>query len=147
MRHLTDRRETSQLKFHAARNGRKRKSLLRLPCRQWPHRLEISVEEHVPLARWNDAALVNAQGEVFNAAYKAPLPRFTGREEVYVLSAGLAPFVCRVVPTNPGGRPPLPGAASLALWDATPSSSNFGVRKPRPATVMDESWPSSGKRG
>jgi len=52
--------------------------------RQWPHRLEISVEEHVPLARWNDAALVNAQGEVFNAAYKAPLPRFTGPDGMSV---------------------------------------------------------------
>lgn len=46
--------------------------------RQWPHRLEVSIEEHVPLARWNDAALVNTQGEVFNAAYKDPLPRFIG---------------------------------------------------------------------
>ena len=46
--------------------------------RQWPHRLEITVEEHVPLARWNDAVLVNVQGEVFNAACKEVLPRFVG---------------------------------------------------------------------
>ena len=46
--------------------------------RQWPHRLEVSIEEHVALARWNDAALVNTQGQVFSAAYKEPLPRFVG---------------------------------------------------------------------
>src|SRR5947209_5878541 len=33
--------------------------------RQWPGRLAIEVEEHMPLARWNDAALVNSRGEVF----------------------------------------------------------------------------------
>ncbi len=35
--------------------------------RQWPHRLEIAVEEQAPLARWNDAGLVNTMGEVFVA--------------------------------------------------------------------------------
>lgn len=48
--------------------------------RQWPHRLEITVEEHAPLARWNDTALVNTEGEVFAAAYKDALPQFTGPE-------------------------------------------------------------------
>ena len=33
----------------------------------WPDRLEVDVEEHVALARWNDAALVNTHGEVFAA--------------------------------------------------------------------------------
>ncbi len=48
--------------------------------RQWPDRLEVSIEEHVPLARWNDAALVDAQGEVFSASCRDPLPRFSGPE-------------------------------------------------------------------
>ncbi|MDQ6621132.1 MAG: cell division protein FtsQ/DivIB [Pseudomonadota bacterium] len=48
--------------------------------RQWPHRLEVTIEEHVPLARWNDAGLVNVQGEVFDARYVEPLPRFSGPE-------------------------------------------------------------------
>ena len=26
--------------------------------RQWPRRLEVEIEEHAPLARWNDAALL-----------------------------------------------------------------------------------------
>jgi cell division protein FtsQ len=48
--------------------------------RQWPRRLEIDVEEHVPFARWNDGALVNVQGEVFAAHYAGELPSFAGPE-------------------------------------------------------------------
>ena len=48
--------------------------------RHWPGRLEVSVEEHAPLARWNDAALVNAQGEVFAADFDGELPAFAGPE-------------------------------------------------------------------
>jgi cell division protein FtsQ len=46
--------------------------------RQWPHRLEIEVEEHAPLARWRDEALVNTEGEIFAARYAGDLPRFDG---------------------------------------------------------------------
>jgi cell division protein FtsQ len=46
--------------------------------RQWPSRLEIAIEEHRPLARWNEAALVNIQGEVFEAEYGEELPDFYG---------------------------------------------------------------------
>ena len=48
--------------------------------RQWPHRLEVEVDEHAPFARWNDAALVNSRGEVFNAEWKDDLPQFQGQE-------------------------------------------------------------------
>jgi cell division protein FtsQ len=48
--------------------------------RQWPHRLEVDVEEHAPLARWNDGSLVNDQGEVFVAGWKGDLPAFEGPE-------------------------------------------------------------------
>jgi cell division protein FtsQ len=46
--------------------------------RHWPDRLEVNVTEHVPLARWGSAALVNAQGEIFRAAYDGKLPVFIG---------------------------------------------------------------------
>jgi cell division protein FtsQ len=50
--------------------------------REWPDRVRVRVEEHVPIARWNDTALVNAQGEVFAATMPdaAPLPLFAGPE-------------------------------------------------------------------
>jgi cell division protein FtsQ len=46
--------------------------------RQWPDRLEIAFEEHVPLARWGDRGLVNVHGEVFQASYDGELPVFNG---------------------------------------------------------------------
>ncbi len=48
--------------------------------RQWPHRLEITVDEHEPLARWNDGALVSTRGEVFTAESRTDLPQFEGPE-------------------------------------------------------------------
>lgn len=46
--------------------------------RQWPQRLEVTVEEYAPIARWNESALVDAQGDVFVADYDGELPRFEG---------------------------------------------------------------------
>jgi len=48
--------------------------------RKWPDRLEVSLEEHVPLARWGNEALISVQGEVFRAAYDGDLPVFVGPE-------------------------------------------------------------------
>jgi cell division protein FtsQ len=45
--------------------------------RQWPQSLEVTIEEHVPFARWNDAALVDTFGDVFVAEYSGDLPRFS----------------------------------------------------------------------
>jgi cell division protein FtsQ len=38
----------------------------------------VLIEEHKPLARWGNEALVNTHGEVFEAAYDATLPVFAG---------------------------------------------------------------------
>ena len=46
--------------------------------RQWPRRLEIEIEEHAPLARWNQQGLVNTAGEVFVADWNGDLPQFSG---------------------------------------------------------------------
>jgi cell division protein FtsQ len=48
--------------------------------REWPARLDVVLEEHTPMARWGDDALVNVQGEVFRAAYDGDLPMFLGPE-------------------------------------------------------------------
>lgn len=67
---------------------RVRESLEKLPWvrearveRRWPDTLEVSLVEHVPLARWNDNALVNDAGEVFVAAVDTRLPRLIGPED------------------------------------------------------------------
>jgi cell division protein FtsQ len=56
--------------------------------RVWPGRLEVTVEEHVALARWGDDALVNLQGEKFYAKTRDALPSF-------VAPAGTAAEVAR----------------------------------------------------
>ena len=80
--------------------------------RQWPRRLEIEVDEHEPLARWNDRALVNTRGEVFIANYAAELPDFTGpdgqatvmTERYREWGALLAPLALRVKGLNLSAR-------------------------------------------
>lgn len=52
--------------------------------RRWPDTVEVSIEEHVAVARWRQAdgeyQLVNSFGEVFTAASEADLPLFSGPE-------------------------------------------------------------------
>jgi cell division protein FtsQ len=66
---------------------RLRQSLEKLPWvrnvsirREFPRSLEVRLEEHQALARWNDAALVDQQGEVFMADSRQTLPRFIGQD-------------------------------------------------------------------
>lgn len=46
--------------------------------RVWPDGLEVALEEHVPLARWGDDALINTHGERFYGSTHARLPQFSG---------------------------------------------------------------------
>jgi cell division protein FtsQ len=69
--------------FFAADLAEVRERVERLPWvrrvavrRIWPGRLEISVEEHVALARWGDDRLVNTFGETFSAKTTQALPAF-----------------------------------------------------------------------
>ena len=71
--------------FFAAPIEELRASLERLPWvrraalrRVWPDALEVSIEEHVPLARWAPGGLVNVEGERFAAEAPIPLPLFSG---------------------------------------------------------------------
>ena len=56
--------------------------------RVWPGRLEVTLEEHIALARWGDDALVNTYGERFNGRTEQALPVFLG-------PAGTEPEVAR----------------------------------------------------
>ena len=49
--------------------------------RHFPWRLEITLEEHVALANWNDAGLVNTHGAVFWAETSQQLPNFIGQPD------------------------------------------------------------------
>jgi cell division protein FtsQ len=67
--------------------ARARNALARVPWvrdaglrRQWPNRLEVTIEEHEPLARFNDGEFVNTRGEVFQAESRDELPRLVGPE-------------------------------------------------------------------
>lgn len=66
---------------------RVRASLEKLPWvrearveRRWPDTLVVSLAEHVPLARWNDDALLSTAGDLFVAAVDRRLPRLAGPE-------------------------------------------------------------------
>jgi cell division protein FtsQ len=52
--------------------------------RKFPWSLEVDVEEHVALARWNDKDLVNTHGEVFSGKVDQPLPVFIGQPNTSV---------------------------------------------------------------
>jgi cell division protein FtsQ len=80
-------REELRGTFFTLRLADARQSLANVPWvravglrRAWPLRLEVSVTEHEPLARWNDSALVDVQGETFSADYDGELPQFNGPE-------------------------------------------------------------------
>ncbi|MDH2918158.1 MAG: cell division protein FtsQ/DivIB [Sideroxydans sp.] len=47
--------------------------------REFPNRLSVELAEHQALAHWNNQALVNSYGEVFNASTAATLPDFVGQ--------------------------------------------------------------------
>lgn len=69
--------------FFAVEISTVRAALERLPWvrrvgvrRAWPDGLEIAIEEHVPLARWGEDALINVYGERFAGTTPARLPLF-----------------------------------------------------------------------
>lgn len=75
--------------FFTADIGQLRQSLEKLPWvrsvsirRKFPGSLTVQLEEHQALARWNNSALVNRQGEVFGADTDQELPDFIGQAGV-----------------------------------------------------------------
>ena len=80
--------------------------------RLWPHDLEVTVEEHEPLARWNDSELVNTRGEVFSADWNDELPLLAGpagraadvATQYRAWSALIAPLAMNVVEVRLSAR-------------------------------------------
>jgi cell division protein FtsQ len=73
--------------FFGARIGELRRALEQVPWvrsvevrRVWPGRLEVKLEEHVPLARWGAGGAVNTYGEGFEGSAPDELPLFVGPE-------------------------------------------------------------------
>lgn len=141
--------------FFTLELGRARTALARVPWvrevavrRQWPSRLEVTIAEHEPLARWHESALVNQQGDVFAAAYDGELPQFVGpegrsremAERLGMWNALLAPrrLVVRTLALSPRGgwqlvaqgeRGPL--AIELGRDDADARLARFVAAYPR----------------
>jgi cell division protein FtsQ len=118
--------------------------------RRYPDAVEVSLEVHQPLARWNDAALLSTRGEVFTAAYDAPLPRFRGAD-----AAG--PLMARQYPTMVAAVAPLEsaiaelrlsarGAWQLKLATGLELELGRGEVEPRLARFV-EAWPQLVARG
>jgi len=79
-------REQVQGNFFTVDMNRARVAFEQLPWvrkvsvrRKFPWSLEVELEEHVALARWNGTALVNTHGEVFSATTEQVLPVFVGQ--------------------------------------------------------------------
>jgi cell division protein FtsQ len=69
--------------------------------RQWPRRLTIDIEEHAPLARWNDGGLVNTHGEVFVADWNGELPQFRGpADTAAAMTARYREWTARLAPLD-----------------------------------------------
>jgi cell division protein FtsQ len=68
--------------------------------RSYPWQLEVTLEEHIALAKWNNSGLVNTFGEVFAAETDQALPSFIGQpdsaaeitQQFHAFSKQLAPL-------------------------------------------------------
>jgi len=134
-------REEVRGTFFTLRLADARASLQRVPWvrrvalrRQWPDRLEVEVDEHQPLARWNDDLLINTEGEVFSADFDGDLPQFTGPEgSAAEVAAQYRAFVAALRPTgraiNAIRRSPR-GGWQLVAAGSTPLTIELGRTDP-----------------
>lgn len=75
-------REAGDVALPAVREAVKRLPWVRdcVVRRVFPGTLEVAIEAHAPLARWDETRLVSVRGEVFTANFEGDLPRFSGPE-------------------------------------------------------------------
>jgi cell division protein FtsQ len=74
-----------------------------------PGTIEVAIEAHEPLARWDETRLVSVRGEVFAADHEGELPRFAGPEGTAAEIAAAWTGISRI--SRPLGSP----VAELAL--------------------------------
>jgi len=90
--------------------------------RVWPHTLQLSVEEHRPMATWNADRLLNEQGELFTAnvaeaEVNGALPQLLGPEGSH--AQVLARWRDLLAWLAPAGRTPVQVALSAShSWQA-----------------------------
>ena len=96
--------------FFGARIDELRRALEQVPWvrraevrRVWPDRLEVSLEEHVALARWAAGGAVNTYGERFAGSAGMELPLFVGPEGSEAELAARYPRFARLL--EPLGSP------------------------------------------
>ena len=88
---------------------------------RFPDTLEVRLEAHEPLARWDEARLVSVRGEVFAAPYEGPLPRFEGPDEA---AAEMARAYAAIAPAIGPMESPVAklGLSKRRAWQVTLAS-------------------------
>lgn len=112
--------------------------------------VEIHLETHEPLARWNDDSLVSVRGELFRADHDAELPRFRGQDAAAPLMArqyptlarALAPLASPVAEVRLSPR----GAWQVRLASGLVLQLGRGDHEPRIARFV-AAWPQLAARG
>jgi cell division protein FtsQ len=118
--------------------------------RRFPDGLEVTLEAHDVLARWNGAALVSTRGDVFTAPYTGTLPRFVGPDGAADLMAhqylpiarALAPLASPVAELRLSAR----GAWQVALASGLVLELGRTDMQPRIERFV-AAWPGLAARG
>jgi hypothetical protein len=71
--------------------------------RKFPWSLEVQLEEHKALARWNGNGLVNTYGEVFTEKTDLVLPAFFGQPNTSAQMAGMYDELSKELRADEGG--------------------------------------------
>jgi cell division protein FtsQ len=86
--------------------------------RVWPDRLRVTLEEHLPFARWGDEALINVDGERFDGSTDEPLPILFGpRGSEHEVARGFLRFAELVAPL--GVKPERVLLSERRAWQLT----------------------------
>lgn len=118
--------------------------------RRFPDGIEVTLESHQALARWNADALVSTRGEVFAASFSGKLPRFRGPEgsapvmaqEYSTIAPMLAPLASPIAELHLSAR----GAWQVLLESGLTLDLGRGDVGPRIERFVT-AWPGLAARG